>query len=135
MWPLCHFPDFGSVLTYGHEAWIMTDKLVNKLRSWNARSLHFITGRDHKSEYREPSVDIMADMRMCRLRWLGHILRLPNGRLIKQWVQQEWTWQAKLKGSIFEDAPPHDSIASLEEFAHDREAWNRRVNAIATKTN
>ena len=33
-------------------------------------------------------------------------------------MKQEWEWQATIKGSIFEDAPAHDSVTSLEEFAH-----------------
>ena len=56
---------------------------------------------------------------------------MPNHRLIKQYVVQQWAVEVKLEGSLYEDAPKHNSIEELEEFAHDQDAWSRRVSAIA----
>jgi len=119
-----------SILTYGSEAWMLTDALQSRIRNWNARCLHHISGRNHRDETKEPSFDVLGAIRATRLRWLGHILRLPGVRLIKQWVVQEWEENRKTAGSIFMDAPAHDSIEELAQHAFDRQAWRARVAAL-----
>ena len=55
-----------SVLCYGLEAWWMDEALRRKLRSWNARCLHRITGRSHRDETVDPSFDFV---RYVLARW------------------------------------------------------------------
>eukprot|EP01047_Picozoa_sp_COSAG01_P057547 COSAG01_NODE_6665_length_3556_cov_76.764536_2_plen_153_part_00 len=65
-----------SILAYAHEAWIIFDnKLIGRVRNWNARLLKHITGREIVEEHESPTFDLVAALRSRRLRWLGHILR------------------------------------------------------------
>ena len=49
-----------SVLVYGCECWDLTEKAATALRSWNARRLAMITGREIREEYNDPSFDLMG---------------------------------------------------------------------------
>eukprot|EP01047_Picozoa_sp_COSAG01_P031456 COSAG01_NODE_2233_length_8112_cov_41.569699_8_plen_218_part_00 len=91
-----------SILTYAQEAWVFNDKLVGKIKNWNARLLKHITGRDIIEEYNTPTYDLVAGLRARRLRWLGHILRSDATRLLRQIVLRP---QCKRTGSIWKDTP------------------------------
>ena len=111
---------------------MLNEKLEKRIRHWNAGNLYHITGRGHKDEYNTPSFDVFTAIRKRRLRWLGHILRLPSYRLIQQWVIQEWEWQVQVPGSLYMDTPKHSSISELGLLAQDRDAWGACVNALST---
>ena len=50
--------------------------------------------------------DLIAHLRARRLRWLGHILRLPETELLRQIVEKlSWPKRHKQIGGIFMDAP------------------------------
>ena len=50
--------------------------------------------------------DLIAHLRARRLRWLGHILRLPETELLRQIVEKlSWPKRHKQTGGIFMDAP------------------------------
>ena len=45
-----------------------------------------MTGRSHKQEAVEPSVDLVALVRARRLKWLGHMLRAEESYLLNKVV-------------------------------------------------
>ena len=47
----------------------------------NARRLAVITGREIREEYLVPSYDLIGAVRARRLKYVGHILRLEEGRI------------------------------------------------------
>ena len=115
-----------SVLVYGSEVWRLTEGAMRTLRGWNARCLIRITGREVRDETRDPTRDLVDFIRAERLRWLGKILRMEEGRLIRRLVAQV---QAPYpEGSIFMDAPTH-GFDELVKYANDKERWNICVNA------
>ena len=116
-----------SMATHAFEAWKLSNANIKRLRLWNARCLAFITGRSIKSEYKYPSKDLVATLRVRRVRWLGHVLRMED-RLVKSVITQ--IRQPYPDGSIFMDAPRHSSMEQLIELAEDRESWNIHVNAV-----
>ena len=67
-----------SKATHGFEAWQLTPSNVMKLKQWCARRLAVITGNDIATEYKFPSYDLVAALRVHRLRWLGHVLRMDS---------------------------------------------------------
>ena len=87
----------------------------------------FITGRSIKSEYKRPSIDLVANLRVRRVRWLGHVLRMDD-RLVKTVLAQ--IQKPYPAGSLLMDAPRHNSMKQLIEMAEDKESWNIHVNAV-----
>ena len=96
--------------------------------TWCARCMIRITGREIKEEYRDPTYPLVMKVRQRRLRWLGHVLRLGENRLVRQAVIMLATQCIKgernRSGTILMDAPKHSSVDELNGLAHDRKEWN-----------
>ena len=110
-----------SVLSWGIQAWPFGDTERKKLRQWNAKMLVKIVGAGEKgdwgaavrAQHREPVVDLVGILRSRRLKWLGHVLRMPEHKLIRRiMLRHEAPYPA---GSVLADeaVPEH---ASLREF-------------------
>ena len=100
-----------STLTHCHEVWKLSKQAVAKVGGWNAKCLSLITGKTVREERIAPSFDIIKVLRTRRLRWLGHILRMDEDRLIRKAVTS--IVKPYPEGSILMDAPDHDSMADL----------------------
>ena len=96
------------------------------MKNWNAKCLVLITGRSWREETVAPSFDLVRHLRSRRLRWLGHILRMKEGRLLRKVVCA--VRQPYYEGSIFMDTPRHSSMDRLVKLASSRKSWNNMVN-------
>jgi len=105
-----------STLTHCHEVWRLNKQVMKMLGGFNAKCLSVITGKSIRDERVQPSVDLIRLLRVRRLRWLGHILRLDDERLLRRTMMASMQ-QPYPEGSILMDAPPHDSWADLERLA------------------
>jgi exonuclease III len=127
-----------SVLTYGNEIWCFDQKVLKKLRGWNARCLVVLTGRDYREETVEPSFDLVARLRSRRLRWAGHILRQEETSLLRRvfvaQLRQALEEGGIRPGSLLMDAPDFETVEQLEEMAGDREAWRYAVRMLLPET-
>ena len=47
-------------MTWAHEAWKLSTAVAKKIRSWNARKLHKISGRTAEAEYKKPTFDLLT---------------------------------------------------------------------------
>ena len=123
-----------SLLTYGSEAWHLTESTMAKLNGCNASCLSHITGLSAHAEasVRTRTFDLVGAIRQRRYRWLGHILRMPNNRLIKEAVKTQF--YAALPGNIFMDVPQGMSFDELEAMAQDRARWRLGMPALHQKT-
>ena len=112
-----------SLLTYGCEAWNLSEKIKAKINGCNAKCLsHFTNLNAHEeASARTRSIDLVGLIRQRRYRWLGHILRLKGNRLVKDAVKMQF--EMGLPGNICMDAPAHLSFEELTELAQDRKAW------------
>ena len=122
-----------SVLTHCHEVWKLTTDALRMLRGWNARRLSNITGRSIRDETVSPTLDLGLVLRKRRLRWLGHILRMDDTRLVRRVVMS--IVKPYPEGSIMMDAPQHDSIEELVEMAgghgyENHHAWSKLVDDL-----
>lgn len=115
-----------SMLVHGGEAWRLTGEVLKKVKNWNAKCLVIITGRSWREETVAPSFDLVRHLRSRRLRWLGHILRMKEGRLLRKVVCA--VRQPYYEGSIFMDTPRHSSMDRLVKLASSRKSWNNMVN-------
>ena len=64
-----------SVVMYGSEAWIWNEALEKKLKNWNAKRVAFMTEKEIREEYKDPTFDLVARTRKRR----PSILRLGVG--------------------------------------------------------
>ena len=137
-----------SILTHAHEAWKLTASTVRKLRGWNGRHLAVITADqledpDDPELYRDlirfqtsnPEYDLVAELRVRRLRWVGHILRKEESCLVRQVLLKFNVIYPKgyPEGSLLMDAPRHESVSELIEFAGTHEehtGWNLIVREL-----
>ena len=111
---------------------------VSALTGWCARLMAKVTGRSIQEECRHPTYPLVNKIRARRLRWLGHILRSPEGYLVRQVVVAQCELWLQLQvpypmGSIMMDAPPHDTVEHLVQIAEDRDQWRMLVNSIAAQ--
>lgn len=128
-----------SVLTYGHETWNLDETVQRRINNFNARCLAqiYIGHRDVEPADRAKLIsefcvnagtvsksgivgrcnyDLIAHLRARRLRWLGHILRLPQTELLRQIVEKiSWPKRHKQPGGIFMDAPPTSRATSQDD--------------------
>ena len=51
---------------------------------FNSRCLHVITGQDYRVTVTAPEYDRLGAIRQRRLRYLGHILRMPESRVVRR---------------------------------------------------
>ena len=72
--------------------------------------------------------NVLMQIRATRMSWLGHILRLPDTRMIKQAVKQQYAMRSE--GDILMDAPGTESWEELCEIAKKRTEWKAMVNAL-----
>ena len=116
-----------SMAIHGFEAWHLNDSNVKMLRSWTARRLSFITGNSTRSEYLWPSWDLVATLRVRRLRFLGHVLRSDESRMTRQAILT--LKKPQPPGCIPMDAPRHRTPQELIPMAEeDKESWNKSWN-------
>ena len=104
-----------STLCHCHEVWCLTKKVRSMVGGFNAKCLSIITGKSIREERVHPSVDLVLLLRVRRLRWLGHILRMDSDRILKQALLS--LQQPYPEGSLLMDAPPHESWDDLMRMA------------------
>ena len=122
------------MLTYGNEAWTLTEETQAKLNGCNARCLSHITGLSAHTEAsaRTRTYDLVGAIRQRRYRWLVRILRISNNRLIKEAVKVQF--YMRLPVNIFMDAPQDLSFDQLVERAKDRKLWRQGVPPLKQKS-
>ena len=82
---------FVPILTYGHESWVMTERMRSQVQASEMRFLRRIEGvtlfnKVRSSEIRK-SLNIeplLLRIEKSQLRWFGHVSRMPQERLPKQ---------------------------------------------------
>ena len=115
-----------STFTHGSDTWALKPAALRSVNGFNSRSLHRITGRTYRMEAVEPSFDLVRAVRQRRKRWLGHILRMPEHRLLRRTVcSLAVNAPPYPPGSLFMDCdrPLHELITT----ADDRAAWKASV--------
>jgi ribonuclease HI len=144
-----------SVLTYGNEVWRLDDKTCRKLRGWASRCLvSFVKNdtpndkehpddpdcfdRSYSQENRDPTFDLVGFLRAGRLRWVGHVIRLPEHRLLRK-VMLRHVEGGRKPGSIMMDVPTGLSEAQLIDLAgtHGPDGhleWDNLVRKLQGKT-
>ena len=69
-----------SSLTHCCTAWALTSTVIRMIHGFNSCCLHVITGEDYRATATTPVYDLVLAVRKRRMRYLGHVLRLPPGQ-------------------------------------------------------
>ena len=80
-----------STLTHASEAWTLTEPVMRSANCFNRRCLHVITGHDYRVTATAREYDLLRAIRQRRLRYLGHILCMPE---ILGWCNAPW-WHSQ----------------------------------------
>ncbi|KAK3525899.1 hypothetical protein QTP70_010953 [Hemibagrus guttatus] len=79
---------YVPTLTYGHELWVMTERVRSRIQAAKMSFLHRVAGRSLRDRVRssvtreELGVEpLLLHIERGQLRWLGHLFRMPPGRL------------------------------------------------------
>uniref|UniRef100_A0AAV2MIF0 Reverse transcriptase domain-containing protein n=1 Tax=Knipowitschia caucasica TaxID=637954 RepID=A0AAV2MIF0_KNICA len=79
---------FVPSLTYGHELWVMTERTRSRIQAVKMSFLRRVAGRSLRDRLRssvtreELGVEpLLLHVERNQLRWLGHLFRMPPGRL------------------------------------------------------
>ena len=82
---------FVPILTYGHESWIMTERVRSQMQASEMRFLRKIEGvtmfDKHRNTAIRESLDIeslLFRIERSQFRWFCHVSRMPQERLPKQ---------------------------------------------------
>ena len=73
-----------STLTHSCEAWNLTKTVSRILNGFNSRCLHIITGEEYRVTAVSPAYNLLLSVRQRRLRYLGHLLRLPHDSFVRR---------------------------------------------------
>jgi hypothetical protein len=108
------------VVTYGYETWCLTANDERSLRTWERKVLRKIygpvydngiwrirTNKELMALYQE--LDIVAEIKKVRLRWLGHVERMSEDRVIKK------LYVSKPEGRRSVDRPKMRWLDDMEE--------------------
>ncbi|KAK3561638.1 hypothetical protein QTP86_011885 [Hemibagrus guttatus] len=79
---------YVPTLTYGHELWVMTERVRSRIQAAEMSFLRRVAGRSLSDRVRssvtqeELGVEpLLLHIERGQLRWLGHLFRMPPGRL------------------------------------------------------
>ena len=114
-----------SLLTYGCEAWDLDKHTLAKINGANARLLSRFTGKDAHSEASActRTFDLVHAIKLRRFRWLGHLIRMGDTRLVKLATCVQY--ERGSKGGLFMDLPAHLSYAEIQQLAGCRKTWKK----------
>ena len=128
-----------SILLYGSEAWTLYTRQERRLNAFHMRCLRRLLGITWQDCIANASVlsragmpSMFAILTQRRLRWLGHVCRMEDGRIPKDILYSELATGTRPTGRPalrFKDACKRDlktcgiSTADLEQATSDRTQW------------
>ncbi|KAK3542716.1 hypothetical protein QTP70_000099 [Hemibagrus guttatus] len=130
---------YVPTLTYGHELWVMTERVRSRIQTAEMSFLRRVVGRSLRDRvkssvtWKELGVEpLLLHNERGQLRWLGHLFRMPPGRLPGEvfWAcptgkrpqgRPRTRWRDYVSRLAWERLgfPPDE----LEEVSGEREVW------------
>ena len=80
-----------------------------------------------------PSYDLIGAVRARRLKYVGHILRLEEGRMLRGAIEEEWRNQTDGCRGLLYDTPIVETFDELVQLASDSKLWRGLVGKIYKK--
>ena len=139
-----------SILLYGAETWPLTKTLSARIDGFDGRALRRIEGifwpriisnEDLRAITHQPPASRLAAMR--RVRWYGHLLRLPDDHPTKAlldfdparegWLRPRGAPRTRWLDVVAQDLQLCDlTLAAARPLAQNRPAWRRLVARVGS---
>jgi len=130
---------YVPTLIYGHELWVMTERTRSRIQAAEMGFLRRVAGLSLRDRVRSSVIreglgvePLLLHVERSQLRWLGHLFRMPPGRLPGEVFRARPTggrprgrprtrWRDYVSRLAWErlGVPPEE----LEEVAGEREVW------------
>ena len=72
-----------SSLTHRCEAWTLNRTVTRSINGFNSRCMHVMTDEHYRETATAPAYDLVLAVRRRRLRYVGHVLRMPADRMVR----------------------------------------------------
>ena len=134
-----------STLLYGSESWTLYSSQERKLNSFHMRNLRRILGVRWSDRVTNTNVltrlgfpSMFTLLQQCRIRWLGHVRRMEDGRIPKDLLYGELSAGTRAQGRPklrFKDVCKRDlkaldiDVSTWEDTAADRSRWRHAHNS------
>ena len=98
---------------------------------FNSRCLHVMTGEHYRETATTPAYDLVLAVRRRRLRYLGHVLRMPSERMVRCALMALVTDTSHYpSGSLFSDCQGI-ALPQLVVMASSRSMWRAKVASLS----
>ena len=114
------------------DGWNLTKAVSRILNGFNSCCLHVISGEEYRDTAISPAYNLLLAVRQRRLRYLGHLLRLPRDSVVCRTLVAMTDGDNPNRypeGSIFMDCQGSE-LKDLETLAVIRTAWRHKVAAL-----
>ena len=100
------------------------------LNGANSRMMSRITSKTiHEEASKETrTFDVVSWIRARRLQWVGHILRMDEGRMVHRALKH--IYENKSEGDLLMDLPKKYLWKELLMLANNRDGWRHHVQAL-----
>ena len=120
-----------SSLTHCCEAWTLNRTVIRSINGFNSRCLHVMTGEHYRETATAPAYDLVLAVRRRRLRYLGHVLRMPSDRMVRCALMALVTDTSHYpSGSLLSDCEGI-ALPQLEAMASSRSMWRAKVVSLS----
>jgi exonuclease III len=133
-------------LTYGHETWVMTERIRSRVQAAEMRFLRGVVGVSRLDRVRNTTIrenlqvePLLLRIERSLLRWYGHAIRMPQERIAHQILSAQpsgrrprgrprMRWMDQIQSiSCDRLGIPYQE---LESMAKDRETWKSMLNML-----
>ena len=128
---------YVPILTYGHELWVVTERTRSRIQATEMGFLRRVSGLSLRDRVRSSVIQeglgvepLLLRIKRSQMRWLGHLVRMPPGRLPgevfrarptgrRPWGRPRTRWRDYVSRLAWERL----GVPELEEVAGDRDVW------------
>ena len=137
---------FVPTLTYGHEVWVMTERIRSRIQAAEMSFLRRVAGVSLRDRVRSSVIrerlgvePLLLHLERSQLRWFGHLVRMPPERLPREVLEACPTGKrprgrprARWKDYILTLARERLGILQDEvaDVAREREVWSSLLELL-----
>ena len=120
-----------SSITHCCEAWTLNRTVTRSINGFNSRCLHVMTGEHYRETATAPAYDLVLAVCRRRLRYLGHVLRMPAERMVRCALMAIVSDSVMYPtGSLFSDCQGV-ALPQLVAMASNRTMWRAKVASLS----
>ena len=105
--------------------------VTRSINGFNSRCLHVLTGEHYRETAIAPAYDLVLAVRRRRLRYLGHVLRMPAERMVRRALMALVSDSVMYPtGSLFSDCQGV-ALPQIVAMASTRTIWRAKVASLS----